>query len=186
MTGVAIYICTLMSTALPDVVDAWRMVTSHRVFEGRLPLASMSRLGGSLADTDGDCGYQVEFGRDEFGIAYIDIRAETALPLICQRTLECFELAVRIEQRMGLIRDESEEAALPEGYEPVLLSEDGRLHAAQLIEDELILAIPVVPVSPGTEAIEPQWPVDEDEIEDERPHPFATLSALKLGTLLKK
>lgn len=159
------------------------MVTSQRVFEGRLPLASMSRLRESLADSGGNCGYQVEFGRDEFGLAYIDIRAEAALPLICQRTLECFELPVRIAQRLGLIRDESEEAALPEAYEPVLLSEDGRLHPAALIEDELILAIPVVPVSPGTEAVEPQWPVDKDETEDERPHPFATLSALKLGRL---
>ncbi len=177
------YICPLMSSALPVVVDAWRMVTSGRIFEGRLPLASMSRLGESLAGRDGDCEYRVEFGRDEFGVAYVDIQADVALPLICQRTLECFELPVRIEQRMGLIRDEAEEPALPPGYEPVLLSEDGRLHPADLIEDELILAMPVVPVKPGTEAIEPQWSADEEEeAEHARPNPFATLSALKQGT----
>jgi uncharacterized protein len=161
------------------------MVTSRRVFEGRLPLASMARLGESLADTSGDCGYALEFGRDEFGVAYIDIRADAALPLTCQRTLERFELPVRIEQRMGLIRDEAEEAALPPGYEPVLLPEDARLHPAELIEDELILAIPVVPVRPGTEAVEPEWPAEEEEEEDERPNPFAALSALKQGVLKK-
>lgn len=179
MAYFAAYICALMSNALPDSVDAWRMVSAGRLFEGRIPLASMRRLADSLADVEGDCGYQVEFGRDEFGIAFIELRVDAALPLVCQRTLERFELPVRIEQRVGLIRDEREESALPPGYEPVLLGEDARLHPAELIEDELILAVPVVPVKPGTEAVEVQWTADVEEAEDERPNPFAALSALK-------
>jgi uncharacterized protein len=111
----------------------------------------------------------------------MQLRADAALPLICQRTLERFELPVRIEQRLGMIRDEREESALPPGYEPVLVSEDTRLHPAELIEDELILAVPVVPVRPGTEAVDANWESVVEEIQDERPNPFAALSALKTG-----
>jgi len=53
------------------------------------------------------------------------------------------------------------------------------LHPADLIEDELILALPVVPINPDSEAIEAEWPADMVEIEEETPNPFAALSALK-------
>ena len=46
------------------------------------------------------------------------------------------------------IEDESEEAALPPGYEPLLIA-DGQVNLADVIEDELILALPVVPLKPG-------------------------------------
>jgi uncharacterized protein len=180
MTRRSQYLSPLMSNALPDVVDAWRMVNARRIFVGQLPLAAMTRLADSLSDTQGDCRYQVEFGRDEFGVAFIGIEAETALPLICQRTLERFEFPVQISQRIGLIRDEREEAGLPPGYEPVLLDLDARMKPADLIEDELILAVPVVPVKPGTEAIDAQWSSAEaEDEEDVRPNPFAALSSLK-------
>lgn len=169
-------------SALPDVVDAWRMVNSRRIFEGRLPLAAMPRLGDYLLDREGEADFRIEFGRDEFGIAFVEVRAEAALPLTCQRTLERFEYRVDVAQRMGLIRDERDEAGLPPGYEPVLLPDDGRLHPAELIEDELILAVPVVPVKPGTEAIEADWAAVEEEVGEERQNPFfAALSALKSG-----
>ena len=46
-----------------------------------------------------------------------------------------------------------------------------------LVEDELILALPVVPVAPGSEAVERDWPVAADEAA--AANPFAALSALK-------
>jgi uncharacterized protein len=179
MPRAADYLCPLMFSALPEVVDAWRMVAGGRVFQGSMPLSAMPRLAESLADTQGECKYEVEFGKDEFGIAFVAIRASAELPLTCQRTLERFALPVQVDQVMGLIRDEREEASLPPGYEPVLVPEDGRMNAAELVEDEMILAVPVVPVKPGTEAVEAHWPAVEAEPEEERPNPFAALSALK-------
>lgn len=171
-----------MSAALPEALDAWRMVTSQRIFSGTLPLASMTRLGPSLVDADGECTYRVEFGRDEFGVAFVQIDAQASLPLMCQRSLERFELPVQVSQRMGLIRSEEEESGLPAEYEPVLMPEDGRLHASELIEDELILALPVVPVTPGTDEVEVLWSTDEEAVAEDRPNPFAALSALKSST----
>ncbi len=136
-----------MSSALPEAVDAWRMVSARRIFEGRIRLDSMPRLAMYLADAEGECGYQLEFDRDATGIAYLQVHAEARLPLVCQRTLERFELPVSIRQRLGLIRGEAEEAGLPEGYEPMLVPLDGTLRPADAIEDELILAVPVVPLS---------------------------------------
>ncbi len=162
---------------VPEVLDASRMVAARRGVEGRVPLASLTRLRDSLADVEGEAVYSLEFGTDELKVPFVELRIDARLPLLCQRSLERFLLPVSIEQRLGLIRDEADEAALPPGYEALLMPEDGMLKPVELVEDELILAIPVIPVKPGTEAMERDWPAEEAELE--RANPFAALSALK-------
>lgn len=169
-----------MSIELPETVDAWRLVVATRVFEGRLPLSSMPRLCGVLDSTEGDADYVMEFGRDAFQVPFVALRVEAGLPLQCQRTLQAFVEPVRVEQRFGLVRDEVDEAALPPGYEALLVPDDGILRPADLVEDELLLAVPLVPVAPGSEAVERDWPVSSDE--ETRANPFAALQALKKNT----
>jgi uncharacterized protein len=164
--------------SVPETLDAWRQVAARRGYEGRVPLASLERLADLLAEPEGEVAFALDFDRDSLGVAYVGLTATAELPLLCQRTLERFLLPVRIEQRMGLIRDEAEEAGLPPGYEPLLLDDSGELRTLDLVEDELILAVPVVPVMPGTEAVEREW-ADGASAEAERPNPFAALASLK-------
>ena len=168
-----------MSLALPERVDASRMVQARRSFQGTLPLASLERLRGSLAAVDGVADYDLEFGRDELGIAYLAVRVAAELPLTCQRTLEVYRQPVRLDQRLGLIEHEDEEAALPPGYEPLLIA-DGQLNLADVIEDELILALPVVPLKPGA-PLEWHDEPDSEPVEEEPPSPFLVLAGLKDG-----
>jgi uncharacterized protein len=167
-----------MSANVPELLDAWRMVAARRCFDGRLPLAQMQRLQGGLVDAEGECSYSLEFGRDDVvGVSYVELKLEAGLPLLCQRSLQRFVLPVAATQRLGLIRDEAEEAALPEEYEALLVPEDGMLRPADLVEDELVLAIPVVPVAPGSESVEFDSLPSEEELG--KANPFAALAALK-------
>lgn len=165
--------------SVPETLDAWRQVTARRGFDGRVPLASLPRLASLLAQPEGDAVFSLEFDRDSLGVAYVEVKVEAQLPLICQRTLERFMLPVHVDQRMGLIRSEAEEAALPPGYEALLVEPSGELVSLDVIEDELILAIPVVPVMPGTDVVERGWKPSGGAVEAEKPNPFAALAALK-------
>lgn len=186
------YHSALMSAALPESVDAWRMVSARRGFAGVQSLSGLPRLREALMAAGvetpvGECRYALQFDRDALGVAYLEIRAEAELPLICQRSLDPFELPVQIEQRLGLITREQQEAELPEGYEPVLVAAEGYVDPRALLEDELILAIPVVPMKLDSAPVERVWPagVAEKEIEQEQalqestPNPFAALAVLK-------
>jgi uncharacterized protein len=165
-----------MSPALPERVDASRMVQARRIFQGTLPLASLGRLRTSLAEARGDVEYDLEFGKDELGIAFLAVRAAADLPLTCQRTLEVYNEPVKIDQRLGLVADESEEAALPPGYEALLIP-DGTLDPAAVIEDELILALPVVPMKPGAPL---EWKDETSGADEAEPAtPFAALASLR-------
>jgi uncharacterized protein len=171
-----------MSVTLPESVDAWRMVSARRSFEGTLPIAALGRLCGMLAGSDGVVDYALDFGRDSMGISYIDVRAEASLTMICQRSLEPFVLPVAVNARLGLIKQERDEAGLPPECEPLLIAEDGRLNPADVIEDELLLALPLVPVNPDSSLPDN---VTGHEMEEEissdgrSENPFAVLRELK-------
>jgi uncharacterized protein len=167
----------LPATRLPELLDAWRMVAARRSFEGVLPLASMARLRDSLVDAEGDVRVVIEFDRDALRVPYVEVRIDAELPLECQRSLQRFLYPLHLVQRLGLIRDEADEAGLPEDYEPLLVPEDGMLRPADLVEDEIILAVPPIPAAPGTEAMERDWPAGADE--EASSNPFAALAVLK-------
>lgn len=171
-----------MSVTLPESVDAWRMVSARRSFAGTLPISAMPRLCEALAGTEGTAEYALDFGRDEFGTAYLDVRVKAPLTLLCQRTLEPFVLPMMVETRLGLIKAEREESALPPGSEPLLVSEDGRLNPSEVIEDELLLVLPLVPVNPDStlpdEVVGP-GPEESSDGEGRSDNPFAVLRELK-------
>ena len=158
------------------------MVAARRGFEGRLPLSSLSRLRDVLCDDEGEVRFAVQFDCDALQVPYVELRVDAELPLECQRSLQRFLHPVHVVQRLALLRagsdrDEADEIGLPSDYEPLLVPDDGMLRAADLVEDELILAVPVVPMKPGTEALQPDWPATAGD--EAQANPFAALAALK-------
>lgn len=166
-----------MSHTVPDVLDAWRMVAARREFEGRIPLAAMTRLRSSLLDAEGDVRFRLAFGIDALQVPYVELGIDADLPMECQSSLKRFVLPIRISQRLGLIRDEADEAALPEEYEALLVDADAMLRPMELVEDELILALPVVAVAPDAEVVERDFAPTVEEAATA--NPFAALAGLK-------
>ncbi len=163
---------------MPESVDVWRMVSARRSFAGSLPVASLRRLCGALADTGGAVRFALDFGRDSLQVSYVDVRAEVSLTMLCQRTLEPFALPVTVSTRLGLIRQESDEAGLPPDCEPLLVPADGRLNPADVVEDELLLALPLVAINPNSSLLDVVTPPDVAG-DDDRTNPFAMLRELK-------
>ncbi len=154
------------------------MVKGRRGFRGTWPLARMRRLSGMLARQDGEASFEIQFDTDETAMPFVEIRVTADCWLTCQRTLEPYAQHVEQRSRLGIIASERDEAALPEGYEPFLVTEE-LVALVDLVEDELILALPLVPRS-GDEAVEfgvGEVPVEETSAEEESP--FAALAALK-------
>jgi uncharacterized protein len=177
-----------MSAPLPERLDAERMVAARRAFHGSLPVASMKRLVQALASDSGEVEYDLEFGTEAPGIRCLAVHAATRVALECQRSLETFEHPLEVDVRLGLIEHERDEAGLPAGFEPLLL-EEGMLHPAQVIEDELLLALPPYPmkddpVEPGAEAESKTWDGEcwapaHPENPERKDNPFAILRGLK-------
>ncbi len=166
------------------------MLAACRTFEGVLSLAAMPRLRDALEQPEleqggGECRYALEFDRGVMDVPYVEIRVQAELPLVCQRSLQRFMLPVQIVQRLVLVTRDEQEAELPEGYEMLKPEADGTIHPLELIEDELILAIPVIPMDPRSEPVDVTWPHaaatnEANDVEQASPkNPFAVLADLK-------
>ena len=158
------------------------MVAGRRSFEGVLPVAELPRLVAALAKDSGEIAYNLDFEHGQLGDPELHVRLAARLALECQRTLQPFDWPVEVDTRLGLLASEEDAAALPEQCEPLLL-EHGTLQPRRVIEDELLLALPLVPVKPGSEILQGEWnapgQAPQDVTQDEAvTHPFADLRKL--------
>ena len=113
----------------------------------------------------------------------LHLRARCVVPLACQRCLGELRVPLEVDRHIVFARDEDSAAALDDASEDDVLALSGELDVRELVEDELLLALPLVPrhdVCPGAVRLSAQ-DADFDAAGDERPHPFAGLAALKAG-----
>ncbi len=138
-----------MSRDFPDWVNPQRAASANRRFAGRMPVRSLKRAAGLLASDSGDLGFVLEFGFDRFGQIVVRVRVFGEVALLCQRTLEPYLERIDSSSEVALIAREEAAERLPDDYEPMVCAED-RLALARLVEEELLLALPLVPRSPGS------------------------------------
>ena len=105
-------------------------MTTGRIYAGSFPLANLPRLTSLLAGGEGEVRYELKFGRNVIGQRMVEMHVETGFPLICQVSLDVFVLPVEFDTRLGFVKDENDDAGLPEGFEP--FETDVRVHSSKL------------------------------------------------------
>ncbi len=114
---------------------------------------------------------------------WLHLQAEVSLPLLCQRCLGPADIPVRVDRSFRFVASEEQAQAEDEEAEEdvLVLSRDFSLQG--LIEDELLMEMPVVPrheVCPTPVKLAAQ-DADFEAAQAEKPHPFAALAGLKGG-----
>jgi uncharacterized protein len=137
-----------MLSPMPDFADPWRLCALGRVYAGSVALAEMPRLRPLLASAGGEAHYVLRCGRDADARSIVAVEVRAALPLQCQRCMGEVLVEVEATASLALVAGPEEAARLAEGLDPLLV-EDGRIELRTLVEDELILAIPVAPMHPA-------------------------------------
>jgi uncharacterized protein len=141
-----------VSREFPDWINPWAAAQARREFRGTLPLARMERLAPLLADSAGEARFECRLTLDNERRPLVRLRVEAALQLLCQASLTAYEHRVERVTELGVVADESEEKLLPGHLEPVL-APTGRLALIDLVEDELLLAMPRVPRDPSLQPV---------------------------------
>ena len=172
-----------MSREYPDWISPGRAAEGKRIFSGTIPIVRMKRLAALLVDAQGDASFTAAFRTDLDRRVIIDLQVEAALPLVCQASLEVYHEQVNRRSELAVIDDDNEQDDMPDNYEPVV-TENGRLAIASLVEDELLLGLPQVPRKPGLKKVEFSTGgparISEERISEEpsqrvRKNPFAAL-----------
>lgn len=165
---------------IPEHIDPYRFAEQSLSIEGSVKIADMSRLVTSLASNEGNANVQLTFGIDQQGLTFLKGHIKAALSLQCQRCMGPFIYEIISDFALGIVTTLDEANALPSHYEPVL-SKEGSLALRELIEDELILNLPIVPMH-APNVCNVKLPLAGSGIEGETSdNPFQVLAALKAG-----
>ncbi|HTY02471.1 MAG TPA: YceD family protein [Rhodocyclaceae bacterium] len=164
----------MADNALPAAIDSLAFSSDGRALAGRVAVAALPRLQDSLADSDGWLRYEVRGTRDRDGKSWLSVRVVGQVNVVCQRCLAKLEFPVDVRSRLLLVPpgrpwpDESDE----DEFDAIAAEQE--LALLPLIEDEVLLALPI---APRHEFCAVQGPT----VAEHEPSPFAVLAKLKKG-----
>ena len=159
--------------------------------EGAWPLAGMARLLDACHPHERpDAASRVEWRADgerrkpraAEPATWLRLRVSACVMLTCQRCLGPTETPLEVDRWFGFVAGENQAAELDVDSDDDVLALTHTLDLHQLAEDELLLALPLVPRHAACP--HPLVPPADDLAADAEaaPHPFAALAALKRGT----
>jgi len=158
------------------------LADTRQILSGYFPLEKMSRLAPSLSTSRGIVEVELEFGIDEQKIRYAKGRLQATLNLICQRCFQSLPFPVNTGISLGMVNSMEEADLLPESYEPLMIKESA-VSLLEMVEDELILSLPLIIRHKENEChVEQDYsaaPEQDRNVPIEPSNPFAVLEELK-------
>lgn len=154
------------------VIDGQGFVREGRRLAGRIPVVRLERLTDLLLDASGDLQCELVGMAGRYG-NFIQLSVQGQLTLQCQRCLTPVVLPLQVSAKLKLIAPGAEwpEDDL-EDDESDIIESGSEMPVLSLVEEEVLLALPIVPMH---EACEP--PADAGK--NLESSPFAVLAKLK-------
>ncbi|HUP28957.1 MAG TPA: YceD family protein [Usitatibacter sp.] len=143
---------------------------------GTFTPADLERLEEELANGEGELRYRISASLDPQRRKVVSCIIEGFVFLTCQSSLDAFRHEISIADRLVLVDSESQLPAVEEeGDEEDYLVADEPLDIRDLVEDAVLLSLPMVPRKPGWES----KAGGAGEPAPRKESPFAALAALK-------
>lgn len=163
---------------LPDRLDLLATAGAGRMLRGQIALASLERVLPALVSQDGELQVVMELGRDPEGTHYLAGTIRGSVQLQCQRCLDAMQLPLDLKFRLGLVASQAAARQLPGHYEPLLVTaEPARI--ADIVTDEVLLALPIVALHDDSAACGNLMTEYQPSDRPQRENPFAALAELK-------
>jgi len=170
----------MQNLKLPITIDPYKSAQRRLECQGVFELSEMNRLLAACESCSGQTKVDVKFDVDELGLVVISGKGSASVMLTCQRCTEAFESALDIDFTFSPVKDADAAAELPSYYDAIELDENGEVNLRELVEDELLLAIPLIPRHNLEDCRAPAdsvWGELPEELD--KPNPFDVLKQLK-------
>jgi len=158
------------------VIDGLEFARTGSKLHGAWPVADLSRLREVLRTDEGTLQYELLGVPQERGVPVLRLEVSGTLQITCQRCLGALEFALHIDVPLHLAATQAEVDAEPleaEGPERIVAGRE--MPVRDLVEDEVLLAIPLAPRHERCAGREVRAAVEQSS-------PFAGLRGLVGGT----
>ena len=173
----------------PTQLDVNSLARSASAISGSDLLSKYERL---MQETQGRGGDNIvnwaargelRFDQAQAEQVWLHLTVDTRLPLICQRCTDVVDVALAVHQSFRFVHSEAAAEAQDEDAEEDVLAMNPDFNLLELIEDEVLLALPLI-ARHKTCPVPVKLAVSDPDFEAaafEKPNPFAVLAKLKDG-----
>lgn len=129
---------------LPVRFNPSRLVSDTEVYCTSVPVAQFKRFVGGLAADDGEVRVEMRFHRERKRVSVVGTFTADSI-MQCQRCMKPFSLALSGSFDLTFVVDEAAAQSLADEFDPVILDDSGQIHVVDMLEDDLLLQLPVAP-----------------------------------------
>ncbi len=165
------------ATLLPKRFDPETYADQNLKLTGMVPVKTMQRLQNLVISMQSLVAVSLQFSRNHFGRVTMTGQIKHSLELRCERCLD--QVQITIDQSIEVLLQSSTESVI-ENTEKLEFYEydDKGLELAEIIEDELLLALPLVPRHEDISLCDQDmvaWLASNEAPVDQAENPFAIL-----------
>lgn len=172
----------MQKVRLPLTLNPLKAAQKRLDYVGIYPAKLVNRLNELVVSVNSDIDTTLSFYLDNQGLVVVKGQSNIDITLVCQRCNQPFISKISVNYCVSPIKHYEQAEVLPESYEPVELNEFSEIDLLSMIEDEIILSLPIV----ATHALE-HCEVSGENLafgelppeEDDKPNPFSILANLK-------
>jgi uncharacterized protein len=174
----------MLADRLPITLDVRKAAMRGSGVSGYLKPLDLKRFRPLLASDEGLINVEMSFYRDEERRYLLSVVLEADVEVTCQRCLEPLMEHLASSSKLAVVWTDEEAAHLPKYLDPLLVGETP-CDLWQVVEDELILALPAFSYH-AADVCKLNVEIDSDPAPHkagraEKPNPFNVLGQLKPG-----
>lgn len=126
-------------------IDPIKVSRERLILKESLPFSRFSRFLSCLAESTGAINMELRFFEDQAQEVHADLELKGSVVLVCQVCNERMPYAIQEQLSFQLANTEKEAMALPLHVQPMTIDTAGQLDVDEMLEDALILALPMFP-----------------------------------------
>lgn len=175
----------MSDSSIPAYADTRKIFLQEGHIGGEISLQRLPRFSQSLSDDKGSVSVELHFRLSESKQRLISGELRAEVNVLCQRCLQPLAIRLADDIKLALVRDEEAAKQLTGELDP-WFCEDHRLDVAELVEEQLILCMPLVSYHDSGECVSRKnytagvSPAEQEAASnDASDNPFAVLRSLK-------
>ncbi len=162
-----------MQSGANKTIRAWEFCVNKQALQGQLRGYDMPRLAGIVRRLHGHAVFSLRGMVDEQQHYLLAGAVSCQVSLTCQRCLRAVRYRLGGDFLLALLRGEDEASDLPARFDPLVLANNDELEVNRVIEDELLLDLPISPMHGSESECAKKYVSSSDSVK-----PFAGLADL--------
>lgn len=169
---------------MPLYVDTRRVFQQGAELHGTVTLQRLPEFRNSLASDQAEITAEMHFAVDKAGYRLIVGKVDASVEVTCERCLQPVAIRLQDDISLAVVDSEQEAAGLKPDLDPWICP-DIRLQLAPVIEEQLLLSLPIVSYHPEGQCARQlaytagSLQSDDDSGQPAKSNPFAVLEQLK-------